>query len=50
MRKQYVEPDQAGQGAHVHMEDAGVFCSRNCMRDHLGVGDKSGVFNVRKQL
>jgi hypothetical protein len=32
------------------MEDAGVFCSRNCMREHLGVGDKSGVFNVRKQL
>jgi len=50
MRRQYVQPDQSGHGAHVHLEDAGIFCSRNCLRDHIGVGDKSGVFNVRKQL
>jgi hypothetical protein len=44
MRRQYVQPEQGGQSWHVHLEDAGVFCSRNCLRDHLRSGDRSGVF------
>jgi hypothetical protein len=33
----------------VHIEDAGVFYSRNCMRDYLGPVDRSGVFNICKR-
>jgi hypothetical protein len=35
------------------MEDSGMFCSRKCVRDYLGAGDRSGVFDlggIRKKL
>ncbi len=49
MKRQYVRPDPSGPTGTVHLEDAGAFCSRNCMRDYLGPGDRSGVFNIRKR-
>jgi len=48
LKRQYVQPDQGGQSWHVHLEDAGVFCSRTCLKDFLRSGDKSGVFDLRK--
>jgi hypothetical protein len=48
IKRQYVRPDPNGPTATVHLEDAGAFCSRNCMRDYLGPGDRSGVFNIRE--
>jgi hypothetical protein len=48
MRRQYVRPNPDGTTSNVHLEDAGSFCSRNCLRDYLGPGDRSGVFNLRK--
>lgn len=46
VRRQHVEPDQGGLTAHVHVEDAGVFCSRACLKDYLRSGDKSGMFDL----
>jgi hypothetical protein len=48
IKRQYVRPDPNGPTATVHLEDAGALCSRNCMRDYLGPGDRSGVFNIRE--
>ncbi len=48
VKRQFVQPNPDGSGAHVHLEDAGVFCSRNCLADYVKSGDKSGVFNVKR--
>jgi hypothetical protein len=35
------------------IEDGGAFCSRKCLRDYLGSGERSGVFDLgglRKKL
>jgi hypothetical protein len=48
LKRQFVQHDQSGVTAHVHTEDAGVFCSRTCVKDYLRTGDKSGVFDLRK--
>jgi hypothetical protein len=51
-RRQYVEPgagtDTGGESSHVHVEDAGVFCSRECLRGYLAGTDQSGIFNVKR--
>jgi len=48
LKRQYVQPSTDTPAAHVHTEDAGVFCSRTCVKDYLRTGDKSGVFDLRK--
>ena len=50
IKRQYVEPDQTGESAHVHVEDAGVFCSRSCVKEYLRSGDRSGVFGLKHDL
>ena len=54
MRRQHVLPtgDDAVRSS-VHLEDAGLFCSRKCLSDYLKAGDKSGIFDLggmRKRL
>jgi len=46
LRRQFVEPNANSESTHVHLEDAGVFCSRQCIKEYLRVGDKSGVFDL----
>jgi hypothetical protein len=46
VRRQFVEPDASAEAKHVHLEDAGVFCSRQCVKEYLRAGDKSGVFDL----
>jgi hypothetical protein len=48
LKRQFVQHDQGGITTHVHTEDAGVFCSRTCVKDYLRTGDKSGVFDLRR--
>jgi hypothetical protein len=48
LRRQYVAPQREGEGRQLYLEDAGVFCSRNCVREYLGAGNKSGIFNLKK--
>jgi hypothetical protein len=49
LRRQYVAPVQReGESRQMYLEDAGVFCSRNCLRDYLGAGNKSGIFSLKK--
>jgi hypothetical protein len=48
LKRQYVQPDPSALTAHVHVEDAGLFCSRTCLKDYLRHGDRSGVFDMRK--
>jgi hypothetical protein len=47
-RRQRVEPTNEGESSNVHIEDAGVFCSRECLRGYLSGSDQSGIFNLRK--
>lgn len=49
IRRQFIQPDQAGDRSNVHMEDAGIFCSRNCLKDYLRGGDKSGIFDLKRK-
>lgn len=47
VRRSEVSPgDAEGLTTHVHLEDAGVFCSRQCLTNYLKSGDKSGVFDL----
>lgn len=47
IRRQNVSPGDAdGTTSHVHMEDAGTFCSRDCLVHYLKSGNKSGVFDL----
>lgn len=47
IRRQQVSPaDSEGIVSTVHMEDAGVFCSRKCLTDYLNAGDRSGMFDL----
>ena len=48
LRRQYVAPTAGSDTGQIYLEDAGVFCSRNCLRDYLGAGNKSGIFNLKK--
>jgi hypothetical protein len=49
VHRQYIEPDPRGETpSKVHLQDAGVFCSRKCLTDYLGAGNRSGVFKVKK--
>jgi hypothetical protein len=49
LRRQYVAPVREEASApQLYLEDAGIFCSRNCLRDYLGAGNKSGIFNLKK--
>jgi hypothetical protein len=48
LKRQYVQHTAGGVGSNVHTEDAGVFCSRTCLKDYLRTGEKSGIFNVPK--
>ena len=54
LRRHKVLPaDADGMTSTVMQEDAGVFCSRKCLGDHIKVADRSGVFdlsNLRKKL
>ena len=45
-RHKFLPADNDGMTHTDTIEDAGVFCSRKCVRDYLGVGDKSGVFDL----
>jgi hypothetical protein len=48
MRRSKVLPaDTEAMTNSVHMEDAGLFCSRKCLGDYVrGSGDRSGVFDL----
>ncbi len=47
LRRQEVTPaDTQGLTTHVNTEDAGVFCSRECLTSYLKSGNKSGVFDL----
>lgn len=47
VRRQQVMPSDAdGLTNSVHLEDAGVFCSRRCLTDYVKAGDQSGVFGL----
>jgi hypothetical protein len=48
LRRQFVAPHKEGETRQLYLEDAGVFCSRNCLREYLGSGNKSGIFNLKK--
>jgi len=54
MRRQHVLPTGADAvNSSVHLEDAGLFCSRKCLSDYLKAGAKSGLFDLgglRKKL
>ena len=47
-KRQYVEPSKEDDSTNVHLQDAGVFCSRECLRGYLSGTDQSGIFNLRK--
>ncbi len=46
LKRQSVEPEHGGETSHVHLQDAGVFCSRNCLQNYLRSGDRSGIFDL----
>ena len=47
LRRSHILPTDADAfTSTVHMEDAGVFCSRKCISDYLKSGDKSGLFDL----
>jgi hypothetical protein len=54
LRRHKVLPaDAEAMTSSVHLEDAGLFCSRKCLGDYLKAGDKSGLFDLggmRKKL
>jgi hypothetical protein len=48
-RRQRVEPTAGGdhsEASVVHVEDAGVFCSRECLRGYLSGTDQSGILGL----
>lgn len=46
-RRQFVEPSGGeSDGTTVHIEDAGVFCSRECLRGYLSGTDQSGILGI----
>ena len=52
-RSKVLPSDAEALTTSVHLEDAGLFCSRKCLGDYLRAGDKSGLFDlgaVRKKL
>lgn len=52
-RHKLMPADSDGMTHSDHMEDAGMFCSRKCVKDYLGTGDRSGMFDlggIRKKL
>ena len=49
MRRQEVTPaDSEGLAVHMTLEDGGVFCSRPCLTSYLRSGDRSGVFDLKR--
>jgi hypothetical protein len=47
LRRSGVMPaDNEGMTSTVHLEDAGIFCSRKCLGDYLKAGDRSGIFDL----
>lgn len=47
LKRQEVMPaDAQGLTSSVHLEDAGVFCSRQCLTNYLKSSDQSGVFDL----
>jgi hypothetical protein len=50
LKRQTVQPDQTGEKANVHLEDAGVFCSRSCVKEYLRPQEQSGIFGARQQM
>ena len=52
-RNKVLPADAEAMTSSVHLEDAGLFCSRKCLGDYLKAGDRSGVFDlgsIRKKL
>ena len=52
-RNKVLPADANALTSSVHMEDAGLFCSRKCLADYLKGGERSGVFDlgsIRKKL
>ncbi len=52
-RHKLLPADSDGMTHSDVMEDSGMFCSRKCVRDYLGSGDRSGVFDlggIRKKI
>jgi hypothetical protein len=52
-RNKVLPADAEALTSSVHLEDAGLFCSRKCLGDYLKAGDRSGVFDlggIRKKL
>ena len=52
-RHKLLPADPDGMTHADTIEDSGIFCSRKCLTDYLGSGDKSGVFDLaglRKRL
>ena len=48
-RRQRVEPTGASEDSEtsaVHVEDAGIFCSRECLRGYLTGTDQSGILGL----
>lgn len=49
LKRRYVGPASEAHPSESYFEDAGLFCSRNCLRDYLSAGgNKSGIFNLKK--
>ena len=47
LKRQEVTPaDAQGLTSNFNTEDAGVFCSRDCLTNYLKSGNKSGVFDL----
>ena len=52
-RSKVLPADAEAMTSSVHLEDAGLFCSRKCLADYLKAGDRSGLFDlgsIRKKL
>jgi len=52
-RNKVLPADVEAMTTSVHLEDAGLFCSRKCLGDYLKSGDRSGVFDlggIRKKI
>ena len=47
VRRMHVAPiDVDSMTSNINMEDAGVFCSRECLGNYLKADDRSGVFDL----
>ena len=52
-RSKVLPADAEAMTSSVHLEDAGLFCSRKCLGDYLKASDRSGLFDlgsIRKKL